>query len=174
MAAFGLGGDITHPDGEHVGQPGADLPGTGQAQGTDPDQGKADAAADDVAVVAVDKVGYAMRDLDALLAQAAAHGPSVGVYAERLLDVELPWTRMRTVYRLLGLALRYGSTVVDAACAKTLLVDVVDVRRIVGILEAARACHDNGGAPRGAVCSSGGGRPPPPGRRSGWVKLAAA
>lgn len=90
-----------------------------------------------------DKVGYAMRDLDALLAQAAAHGPSVGVYAERLLDVELPWTRMRTVYRLLGLARRYGSTAVDAACAKTLLIDVVDVRRIVGILQAARE-HDTG------------------------------
>jgi len=78
-----------------------------------------------------------MRDLDALLAQAAAHGDSVGVYAARLLDVELPWTRMRTVYRLLALARREGSQSVDAACAKTLAIDVVDLRRIVGILEAA-------------------------------------
>jgi len=85
-----------------------------------------------------EKVGYAMRDLDALLAQAAAHGDSVGIYAARLLDVELPWTRMRTVYRLLGLARREGSEAVDAACAKTLAIDVVDLRRIVGILEAAR------------------------------------
>ena len=84
-----------------------------------------------------EKAGYAMRDLDALLAQAAAHGDSVGVYAARLLDVELPWTRMRTVYRLLALARREGSQSVDAACAKTLAIDVVDLRRIVGILEAA-------------------------------------
>lgn len=88
-------------------------------------------------------VGYAMRDVDALLAQAGAHGDSVGVYAARLLDVELPWTRMRTVYRLLGLARRYGGEAVDAACAKTLAIDVVDVRRIVGILAAARE-HEAG------------------------------
>jgi hypothetical protein len=97
-----------------------------------------------------EKVGYAMRDLDALLAQAAAHGPSVGAYAARLLDVELPWTRMRTVYRLLGLARREGSEAVDAACAKTLAIDVVDVRRIVGILEAARE-HEPGEQPRVVV-----------------------
>ncbi len=84
------------------------------------------------------KAGYALRDLDGLLAQASAHGPSVGVYAARLLDVELPWTRMRTVYRLLGLARRYGGPAVDAACAKTLNIDVVDVRRVVRILETAR------------------------------------
>jgi len=85
-----------------------------------------------------EKVGYAMRDLDGLLAQAAAHGPAVGTYAARLLDVELPWTRMRTVYRLLGLARRYGGPAVDAACTKTLALDVVDVRRVIRILEAAR------------------------------------
>lgn len=81
-----------------------------------------------------EKVGYAMRDLDALLTQAQAHSDSVGVYAARL-DVELPWTRMRTVYRLLGLARRYGSDAVDAACAKTLAIEVVDVRRVTGILD---------------------------------------
>lgn len=86
--------------------------------------------------------GYAMRDLDALLAQAGAHGDSVGLYAARLLDVELPWTRMRTVYRLLGLARRYGGEPVDAACAKTLAIDVVDLRRVTGILEAAREHQD--------------------------------
>jgi len=45
---------------------------------------------------------------------------------------------MRTVYRLLGLARRYGGPAVDAACTKTLALDVVDVRRVIRILEAAR------------------------------------
>ena len=50
-----------------------------------------------------------MRDLTRLIATAAGHGPNVGIYAERLLDHDLPWTRMRQVYRLLGLVKRYGA-----------------------------------------------------------------
>ncbi len=45
----------------------------------------------------VELVGYAMRDLSALIAVCAGHGPNIGIYAERLLDDPLPWTRMRTV-----------------------------------------------------------------------------
>jgi hypothetical protein len=37
-------------------------------------------------------------------------GPEVRVYAARLLDTPLPWTRMRTVYRLLGLVRCYGAS----------------------------------------------------------------
>ena len=46
------------------------------------------------------------------------HGDAIGVYAERLLDTALPWTKMRQVYRLLGLVRRYGPGPVDAACAR--------------------------------------------------------
>ena len=49
-----------------------------------------------------------MRDLHRLIATAAGHGPNIGIYAERLLDHDLPWTKMRQVYRLLGLVKRYG------------------------------------------------------------------
>ena len=56
-------------------------------------------------------------DLDRLIAACAAHGPSVGIYAERILDDRLPWTRMRTVYRLLGLVRRHGAERVEAACS---------------------------------------------------------
>ncbi|HOW95499.1 MAG TPA: IS21 family transposase, partial [Mycolicibacterium fallax] len=55
------------------------------------------------------KSGYALRDVAALIATCASHGPHVGIYAERILDDRLPWTRMRTVYRLLGLVRRYGA-----------------------------------------------------------------
>jgi transposase len=82
-----------------------------------------------------EKVGYAMRDLDRLVAAASRHGPDVGIYAERLLDDPLPWTRMRAVYRLLGLARRYGDTAVNTACGKALAVDVVSVTKIASMLD---------------------------------------
>lgn len=82
-----------------------------------------------------EKVGYAMRDLDRLIAAARRHGDNVGIYAERLLDDKLPWTRMRAVYRLLGLARRYGDQAVDTACGKALDVDVISVTKIASMLE---------------------------------------
>lgn len=82
-----------------------------------------------------EKVGYAMRDLDRLVAAAGKHGPDVGIYAERLLDDKLPWTRMRAVYRLLALARRYGDTAVNTACGKALDLDVVSVTKIASMLE---------------------------------------
>jgi transposase len=84
-----------------------------------------------------EKVGYAMRDLDRLVAAARRIGPDVGIYAERLLDDKLPWTKMRAVYRLLGLARRHGERAVDAACGKALEVDVISVQKIASMLERA-------------------------------------
>jgi hypothetical protein len=83
------------------------------------------------------KVGYAMRDLDRLVAAAGRHGGDVGIYAQRLLDDPLPWTRMRQVYRLLGLARRYGDTAVNTACGKALELDVISVSKIASMLEKA-------------------------------------
>jgi len=81
------------------------------------------------------KTGYALRDVAALIATCAAHGPNVGIYAERILDDRLPWTRMRTVYRLLGLVRRYGADRVEQACALSLDLDVVSVNKIASMLE---------------------------------------
>jgi transposase len=84
------------------------------------------------------KSAYAMRDLDRLVADARRHGEHVGEYAQRLLDESpLPWTRMRTVYRLLGLSRRYGGEAVDAACVRALDLDVVNVTKIESMLKRA-------------------------------------
>lgn len=83
------------------------------------------------------KAGYALRDLDRLVATAGRHGQNVGIYAERLLDDPLPWTRMRQVYRLLGLVRRYGDTPLDTACGRALELDVVSVTKIASMLEKA-------------------------------------
>ena len=81
------------------------------------------------------KAGYALRDLAALIASCAAHGPNIGIYAERILDDPLPWTRMRTVYRLQGLVRRYGAQRVEQACSLSLDLDVVSVNKIASMLE---------------------------------------
>ena len=91
----------------------------------------------DPADLPADKTAYAMRDLHRLISTAAAHGPNVGIYAERLLDHDLPWTKMRQVYRLLGLVKRYGAEPTDTACGRALDLDVVSVAKIASMLERA-------------------------------------
>jgi hypothetical protein len=86
----------------------------------------------------VGRADYALRDVASLTAKATAVGPTVGLYATRLLDSPLPWTRMRTVYRLLGLVRTYGPEPVEAACERALDLDVVDVTKIARILEQGR------------------------------------
>lgn len=88
----------------------------------------------DPADLPAEKTGYAMRDLHRLIATAAGHGPNTGLYAERLPDHDLPWTRMRQVYRLLGLVKRYGPGPVETACARALDLDVVSVPKIAAML----------------------------------------
>ncbi len=78
---------------------------------------------------------YARRDITKLAAQAAAHGHHIGIYAARILDTPLPWTRMRAVYALIGLARTYGSDPVDQACAAALELDVISVAKIKSIVE---------------------------------------
>ena len=80
---------------------------------------------------------YAMRDVAFLQRQAEEHGESIGLYAARLLDSELPWTRMRQVYALLSLVRRYGAQAVDDACRTALAVDMLSVKRLRRLVELA-------------------------------------
>ncbi len=98
---------------------------------------------------------YAMRDLDKLCALATRHGPSVGVYAEAVLDTPLPWTKMRQVYRLLGLVKRFGPDRVDEACRRALEVETVDVGLIARMLERATESTEAERAPTATVIALG-------------------
>ena len=100
-----------------------------------------------------------MRDVASLAAAARRHGDAVGVYAERLLDTDLPWTKMRQVYRLLGLVRRYGPGPVDTACQRALDLDVVNVTKIASMLE--KATEDTPLPPHPAVAAHGPVRPRP-------------
>ena len=69
---------------------------------------------------------------------AADHGEAIGIYASALLDTPLPWTKMRQVYRLLGLVKKWGSTRVEQACQRALDAEAVDVNLISRMLERGR------------------------------------
>jgi transposase len=81
-----------------------------------------------------ERTSYALRDLRRLIGVCAGHGTNIGSYAERVLDDPLPWTRMRAVYRLLGVVRRYGPGPVEAACSTALDLDVISVAKIEAML----------------------------------------
>ncbi len=89
----------------------------------------------DAADLPPEKAALALRDPSSLVAAAVSHGEHVGVYAERLIAGPLPWTRMRHLYRLLGLVKRHGAEAVNQACGQALALDVVEVIRIDRMLE---------------------------------------
>ena len=84
-----------------------------------------------------ERTAYALRDIDKLQRQAARHGTAIGAYAAALLDSPLPWTKMRQVYRLLGLVKKFGDERVEAACTRALECEAIDVGLIGRIVERA-------------------------------------
>jgi hypothetical protein len=77
---------------------------------------------------------YALRAPDRVVREAAKLGLHVGRFAERLLAGEFPWARLRQGQKLLRLGERYGAVRLDAACARALAVDLIDVSRLERIL----------------------------------------
>jgi hypothetical protein len=85
------------------------------------------------------KTAYALRDVAFLKRQATEHGEAIGRFAAALLDVPLPWTRMRRVYALLGMVRRYGAERVEETCRVALDVEMFDVQRLERMVLAAAA-----------------------------------
>ena len=81
-----------------------------------------------------ERTTYALRAPDRLIRQAEVLGPSIGAFAARLLDGPLPWVKLRQGQKLLRLADQYTAARLDAACARALGFDLVDVRRVETIL----------------------------------------
>ena len=63
-----------------------------------------------------------------------ALGAHVGAFATRLLAGPAPWAKLRQGQKLLRLAERYTAARLDAACARALGFDLLDVRRVERIL----------------------------------------
>lgn len=100
--------------------------------------------------------GYATRSVDRLVCQAGCYGQNVGTYAQRLLDGDAPWMMMRSVYRLIGLAKRYGAGAAEAACARALDVDVINVSKIESMLKNATENAPAAGGLAAAAIGGGG------------------
>ena len=81
---------------------------------------------------------YATRDVAALRALAGQHGRHVEAFATAVLDTPLPWTKMRQVYRLVGLAENWGDERVNEACRRALEAESCDVNLVARMLERAR------------------------------------
>ncbi len=94
---------------------------------------------------------YATRDIERLGRMAADHGPSIGLYAAAILDTPLPWTKMRQVYRLLGLVKTWGPERVELACHRALEAEAIDVNLVSRMLEHAREDADPDVVPRPVV-----------------------
>ena len=95
-----------------------------------------------------EKSAYARRDVAFLEGQAARHGAAIGRYAHALLDVPLPWTRMRRVYALLGLVKRHGAERVEAVCTTALPVGMLEIHRLKRMLELSASAAAPAVAPR--------------------------
>ncbi|XXY50392.1 hypothetical protein WME91_04510 [Sorangium sp. So ce269] len=76
----------------------------------------------------------AERDLASLVASARKRVVHVGIHAERLLDVPLPWTRMRFVCALLRPCKKLSHDRAEAVRQSALAFDVVDVQRVACML----------------------------------------
>jgi hypothetical protein len=94
---------------------------------------------------------YATRDVDRLGRMAAEHGDAIGRYATAILDTPLPWTRMRQVYRLLGLVKKWGASRVEEACRRALEAEAVDVNLVSRMLERARESTEPDARPEPVV-----------------------
>ncbi len=77
----------------------------------------------------------AQRDTAFLVGLSKKKGRHVQRFTETLLAGPMPWTRMRQVYALLGLAKKYGAEPLDEACRVSLELEMHDVRRLGRMLE---------------------------------------
>jgi hypothetical protein len=98
---------------------------------------------------------YATRDVDKLKFVAGTYGEAIGHYATALLDTPLPWTKMRQVYRLLGLVKKWGPGRVDLACSRALEAEAVDVNLVSRMLDRAREDLADSAGPSRPIVAQG-------------------
>ena len=71
---------------------------------------------------------------------------------ELLLSGDFPWARLRQAQKLLRLPEKYGKDRVENACSRALAFDLVDVRRVEGMI--AKGLEGTEGPSRGKVIAA--------------------
>lgn len=77
---------------------------------------------------------YTLRDPQRLIRQARENGEQIGRFAEALLSGPLPWAKLRQAQKLLRLGEKYGWHRLELACQRALAFELINVRRVEGIL----------------------------------------
>jgi hypothetical protein len=96
-----------------------------------------------------EKSPYAMRSCTYHIEKAKELGSSCKAFTERLLSGDFPWARLRQAQKLLRLPDKYGRDRVEMACRRALSFDLIDVRRVEGMIM--KGCEGTEGAARGKV-----------------------
>lgn len=93
-----------------------------------------------------EKTAYAMRDANHIIAKAKQRGEHIGRFAQLLLSGDFPWANLRQSQKLLRLTDKYGAEKVDSACRRALSFDLINVKRLEGIVKHAleRSTEDRG------------------------------
>ena len=81
-----------------------------------------------------EKTTYALRAPDAVVKKATLFGPNVGEFAKKLFAGPVPWSNLRQGQKLISLGDKYTGERLDAACARALDYQLINVRRLQGIL----------------------------------------
>jgi len=81
-----------------------------------------------------EKTAYAMRSCTYHIEKAEEIGSSVKAFMEILLEGDFPWARLRQAQKLLRLPEKYGNDRVEHACRRALSFDLIDVRRVEGMI----------------------------------------
>ena len=80
---------------------------------------------------------YTMRSIDILVNKAEKIGTNAGLFARRLFEHRHPWSKIRSAYKLLNLAKKYGADRTDASCKRALDYDLINVYKLDRILKQA-------------------------------------
>jgi hypothetical protein len=81
-----------------------------------------------------EKTPYAMRSCTYPIEKAEEIGSSCKAFMELLLAGDFPWARLRQAQKLLRLPEKYGKDRVENACRRALSFDLIDVRRVEGMI----------------------------------------
>ena len=81
------------------------------------------------------KSPYAMRDANYIINGAKKRGENIGIFVERLLSGDFPWTNLRQSQKLMRMCDKYGEKILESACDRALRFDVINVRRLETIVK---------------------------------------
>lgn len=81
------------------------------------------------------KSPYAMRDTNYIIGKARDRGVQIGLFVERLLSGDFPWANLRQAQKLMRLCDKYGDKTLETACQRALSFDLINVKRLEGIVK---------------------------------------